>query len=72
MNTNQIKLEDYGKIRKVTIQQWIKDSGVCNKALFTKEELLPILEAYRAFVYEAEFRPQVTYNNGEEIPFNED
>ncbi len=72
MNTNQIKLEDYGKSRRVTIKQWITDSGACSKALYTNEDLLPILEAYRAFVYEAEFRPQVTYNNGEEIPFDED
>lgn len=66
------EIEDYTNANRViSPEEWLKGSGVYKGGIVTEAELLRILKAYKGYIYEAEMRPQVTFN-GEEIQIGQD
>lgn len=56
------EIEDYAQANKVVSpEKWIARSGVYKGQDLTLEELTKILKLYRGYIYEAEMRPQITY-----------
>lgn len=68
-----MELEDYTKPKARTSEAWLKGSGVLKEGtlLIPYDDLIKILTAYRGYIYEAEFKPEIHQTSGEEIPIEE-
>jgi len=61
-----IEIKDYTGDRSiVSVEDWLERSGVYKNETLTKDDLIKILKAYRAYVYEAECHPQVEFHGTE-------
>ena len=59
-----MELKDFIPAKSATAEDWLMGSGLFKTEPITKKELIKLLSAYRGFIYEAEFRPEIHYPDG--------